>query len=115
MLNYISFEFGPWLEFLGNVSANNIFSAVKMSCGLRSLREVLAVVIFSNEVPMALEFFATVNFFLLKSVRQMLPLASKRCSFANLTFLERVCVQVSGANNNGSIIVTEVLFALNIV
>ena len=84
-----------------------------MAFDLSALREVFALVILGNEVPVALKLLPAVLLLLFIGVSHVLPLAGKRGSFTDLTFFGSASEEITRANNNGSIFVTVVFLALN--
>lgn len=113
MLNSIDLAYFFCLMLLRNISTHNFFDTIELAQNVRTLREGLVFVGCFYKVQMTIKFLAAVNFFLLKGVRQVIPLTSEWSLFANFTFFSSAGVKVSRTNNNGSVIVSKILFAFN--
>ena len=77
MLNSIDLAYFFCLMLLRNISTHNFFDTIELAQNVRTLREGLVFVGCFYKVQMTIKFLAAVNFFLLKGVRQVIPLTSE--------------------------------------
>lgn len=94
----------------GHILANHIFVRVEAAVGAGALRELLALVHFGISCPVVLQSLSVVKFGLVVFVSNVVPLSSEGCAGSDFALLEGMSLDVTGAGDDGAILVLVVLF-----